>query len=116
MAEMNDFDLEVQDEFHRTTEHINGLTGVIAGIGGAITITPANNRVLQGTLINNPLEGVRANNRTSILYASWDNVNFITIPAGDNIVWGGKGYGANENTVKLYSNNSSVNYEIMVVS
>ena len=112
MAEFNDFDLESQDNKERGTEHYNGS---VTTAGSPVTISTASSVPIQLTYVYNPTKGPNANIPGDLLYVSWDGTNYTVIPRGGYIIWPGKGFGSNFQSISIDSSDDGVNYEVMLV-
>jgi len=110
----SDFDLEIQDQKDRSTEHHNGN---VPTAGTPITTSTTFDRSIQLVYINNPSKGLNANSPGDLLYVSWDGgTNYITLTRGSWIIWPGKGSGTVGQSLTIDSNNNGVKYEIILVS
>jgi len=110
---MKEIQTEIQNNQERTTDQWE------SSIPAALTpieIATSTGRAIQLLYIYNPTTGVNRNSSNSIIYISWDGVNYTTIQRGTSFFWTGKGYGPNGDRVKLKSNDAGTKYELMMVS
>lgn len=113
---MQDFDLEIQDDKQRDTEHFNGN---VTTAGSPVTLTTSTGRPIQLVRIWNPNKGDYINGPTDLLKISWDDgANWSTYPRGTWEIWPGKGSttAVEGDTIKVDSNVDGVGYEILIVS
>ena len=114
MGQFDDFDLEIQDDKERGTEHYNG-TVTTAGV--PVTVSTINNNTIQYTYVYNPTRGPNANSPGDMLYISWDGgTTYTTLPRGSSIMWPGKGSGSSGESITIDSNVDGVKYEVMLVA
>lgn len=109
MAEMDDFDVEVQDEKDSNPEHFEGA---VATAGSPVSISPSNGKDIQLVFIHNPNKGDNSNNFNDALYITLDgSANKTTIPRGASRYFPGI-----MSSIDVDSNNNGTNYEIIVWS
>jgi hypothetical protein len=109
MAEMNDFDIEIQDEKDSTPEHFNGN---VASAGTSVPITPTSGKDIQLAYIKNPNRGDNKNEIADVLYINIDGGSeYTTLSRGEYVYLPGT-----FTTLKIDSNNNGTNYEVIVWS
>jgi hypothetical protein len=108
---MNELETEITDKIDRSTDHFNGSVTTTP-----VELTTSTNRPVALTCIYIPSKGPNANLTTAVLLVSWDNTNFVSYPTGTSEFYPGKGYGTNQNTIKIKANSGTVKYEIRMVS
>lgn len=113
MADFRDFDVEIQDESGRNTEHYNGA---ITTAGSPVTIATSSGNSIKYAYIYNPAKGLNANDPGDLIYISWDGGSHYTvIPRGGYIMWPGKGSGSNNHQITLDTNENGTKYEVMLI-
>lgn len=114
MGNFDDFDVEIQDNKERNSEHHNGT---VTTAGTPETETTDSGDAIQLTYIYNPSRGPLANSPGDLLYVSWDGgTSYTTITRGSWFIWPGKGSGAAGDTLTIDSNVDGVNYECILVT
>ena len=102
---------EIQDNLERKTDHFNGTVTTTP-----IELSTSTNKVIQLASIYVPSRGPNANTSAVVLLVSWDGINYVSYPRGSSEMWPGKGYGTNNEKIKIKADSGSVKYEIKLLS
>lgn len=108
---MQEIETEIVDNIHRSTDHFNGSV-----TSTPVELTTSTNRPVALTCIYVPVKGPNANSSGAVLLVSWDGTNYLSYPRGSSEYFPGKGYGTNENKIKIKADSGTVKYEIRMVS
>lgn len=99
-------EVEIKDTVGHIPEHINNS---VTTAGTPEVITPVSGKITSAEVYN-PRKGVNANDKSDILYVSFDGVSYTSVPRGESIAM----TAIYLTDIKIDSNNDGANFEVIL--